>query len=74
MVNVHRNLNMDDMDDMCDGSEIEPAVRRIPFPWKPLQRRIALDDPFFEEGNILCNLRLKQISVSESELEELVTP
>ena len=65
---------MDDMDGMCDGNESEPAVMRFPFPWKPLQRRIALDDPFFEEGNILCNLRLKQISVSESELEELVTP
>lgn len=66
-----RNFNMDDI---SDGKETEPATSRFPFPWKPLQRRIPLDDPFFEEGNILCNLSLKQISVSESELEELVTP
>ena len=62
------------MDDMPDDKQTATGTPRFPFPWKPLQRRIPLDDPFFEEGNIRCNLRWKQISVTDTELEELVTP
>ena len=61
-------------DNMQDSQETAAGTPHFAFPWTPQQRRIPLDDPFFDEGNIRCNLQWKQISVSDVELEELISP
>ncbi|XP_064651292.1 zinc finger protein 511-like [Lineus longissimus] len=57
--------------DDLHGSTTLKEILPLKWTWSITKRRRPLDDPFFEEGNIVCNLEVNQWTVSE-DIEEIL--
>ena len=56
-----------EVDHHVNGAPRGSAKQRPPWAWTPKKRCIQPGDPFFEDGDIMCNIAIKKVPLEETE-------